>query len=173
MSYLFISVNVSDDNNNDNNLEEELKRMYESKINEYKGKSPKDSGLDLFVPQETKCAGEHTRQINHYVTVACYDESGSQPLPVYLYPRSSISKTPLRLANSVGIIDAGYRGPLIAMVDNKVGFAYTVDKGTRLFQICSHNLLPFKNIEILNKTDPIFNPKHTSRGIGGFGSTGV
>ena len=36
----------------------------------------------------------------------------------YLYPRSSIVKTGLRLANSVGIIDAGYRGEIIAVVDN-------------------------------------------------------
>lgn len=170
MSYLFISVNTPDNNEN---LEEELKRMYEEKINEYKGKSPKDSGLDLFIPQEIKCCGEGTTKINHSVIIACYDESGSQPLPVYLYPRSSISKTPLLLANSVGIIDAGYRGPLIAVVYNSYDFLYTVDKGNRLFQVCSHNLLPFKNIEILNKTDPIFNPKHTSRGTNGFGSTGV
>ena len=32
----------------------------------------------------------------------------------YLYPRSSISKTPLRMSNSTGIIDAGYRGEIIA-----------------------------------------------------------
>ena len=32
----------------------------------------------------------------------------------YLYPRSSISKTPLILANSVGIIDSGYRGNIKA-----------------------------------------------------------
>ena len=35
----------------------------------------------------------------------------------YLHPRSSISKTKLRLANSTGIIDAGYRGHIMAMFD--------------------------------------------------------
>ena len=35
----------------------------------------------------------------------------------YVYPRSSISKTPLRMANSVGIIDSGYRGNLKFAVD--------------------------------------------------------
>ena len=30
---------------------------------------------------------------------------------------SSISKTPLRFANSVGIIDAGYRGTIMAAVE--------------------------------------------------------
>jgi len=35
----------------------------------------------------------------------------------YMYPRSSLSKTQLRLANSVGIIDSGYRGHLTGMFD--------------------------------------------------------
>ena len=35
----------------------------------------------------------------------------------YMYPRSSISKIQLRLANSTGIIDAGYRGHLTGMFD--------------------------------------------------------
>ena len=33
-------------------------------------------------------------------------------------PRSSIVKTPLRLSNSVGVIDRGYRGQVTAVVDN-------------------------------------------------------
>ena len=33
-------------------------------------------------------------------------------------PRSSISKTPLRLANSIGLIDGGYRGEIMAPCDN-------------------------------------------------------
>ena len=37
----------------------------------------------------------------------------------YLYSRSSTgSKTPLRLSNSVGIIDSGYRGNIKACFDN-------------------------------------------------------
>ena len=41
-----------------------------------------------------------------------------EPCSFLLLPRSSISKTPLRLSNSVGLIDAGYRGELQAPVDN-------------------------------------------------------
>ena len=40
------------------------------------------------------------------------------PTSYMLVPRSSISKTPLRMANSIGIIDAGYRGEIMAAVDN-------------------------------------------------------
>ena len=35
-----------------------------------------------------------------------------------MYPRSSIYKTPLRLANNTGIIDSGYRGNLMGAFDN-------------------------------------------------------
>ena len=51
--------------------------------------------------------------------------------PYFLMPRSSISKTPLRLCNSVGLIDAGYRGEIMAAVDNIKQEDYTIhsDKG--------------------------------------------
>ena len=84
----------------------------------------------------------------------------------YLYPRSSISKTPLRLANSVGIIDAGYRGNLMAVVDNISIQAYNIQKKDRLFQICAGNLEPIE-FQLANDLS------NTQRGFGGFGSTGL
>ena len=84
----------------------------------------------------------------------------------YLYPRSSISKTPLRLANSVGIIDAGYRGNIMAKVDNISDTEYIIKKGDRLFQICMPDLRPFKVVIDDVAID-------TVRGAGGFGSTGT
>ena len=50
-------------------------------------------------------------------------------------PRSSISKTPLRLANSIGLIDGGYRGEIMACCDNIKDYEYTIEKGQRLFQL--------------------------------------
>tara|TARA_B100001093_G_scaffold384453_1_gene370150 strand:+ start:16446 stop:16907 length:462 start_codon:yes stop_codon:yes gene_type:complete len=88
------------------------------------------------------------------------------PTAFYLYPRSSISSTPLRLANSVGIIDAGYRGKLRAKVDNLSEEDVMVLKGRRLFQVCMPDLKPFR-VEIVNSLDV------TARGEGGFGSTGL
>ena len=58
----------------------------------------------------------------------------------YLYPRSSISKGKLRLSNSVGIIDYGYRGDIMAAVDNIGDTDYHIEKGERLFQLCSPDL---------------------------------
>ena len=91
----------------------------------------------------------------------------NQCLPFQIYPRSSISKTPLLLANHVGIIDSGYRGNLITAfrcLEN----SYLAEKNTRLVQICLPSLGPF-HVKIVNEDDL----SNTSRGAGGFGSTGV
>ena len=58
-----------------------------------------------------------------------------------LYLRSSTaSKTPLRLANCVGIIDREYRGPLIACFDNLSDEDYLITQHARLVQICGSPL---------------------------------
>ena len=100
----------------------------------------------------------------------------------YLYPRSSISKTRMRLANSVGIIDAGYRGDLIAAVDTIGLFGSTdiwhtwketlspLKKYDRYFQVCAPDLSPFL-VHIVPTEAGLGTP--TARGTGGFGSTGV
>jgi dUTPase len=100
----------------------------------------------------------------------------------YLYPRSSISKTRMRLANSVGIIDAGYRGDLIAAVDtiglfgsNDIWHVWKetlspIKKYDRYFQVCAPDLSPFL-VHIVETEAELSAP--TTRGTGGFGSTGT
>ena len=104
------------------------------------------------------------------------------PCGFYLYPRSSISKTRMRLANSVGIIDAGYRGDLIAAVDtiglfgsNDIWHIWKetlspIKKYDRYFQVCAPDLSPFL-VHIVETEAELGAP--TTRGTGGFGSTGV
>lgn len=95
----------------------------------------------------------------------------------YMYPRSSLSKTQLRLANSVGIIDAGYRGHLIGMFDvindgedsQYTEACYNGNIYDRYLQICSPGLLPIIVEIVKNKEDL---GEQTERGEGGFGSTG-
>jgi dUTP pyrophosphatase len=84
----------------------------------------------------------------------------------YMYPRSSISNTPLRLANSVGIIDSGYRGRLMGKFDARENFV--VNKFDRLLQICAPGLIPIY-VELVNNEEELGN---TERGAGGFGSSG-
>ena len=96
---------------------------------------------------------------------AFYDNENDKNVSYYLYPRSSISKTPLRMANSTGIIDAGYRGNIMVAVDNIDNEPYTIEKGTRLFQICGPTLEPI-TMDIVDELS------NSERGSNGFGSTG-
>ena len=128
--------------------------------------NPGDSGLDLFCPETITINPGETVKINLQINCeALHDTIENTNVSYYLYPRSSIIKTPLRLANSVGIIDAGYRGDIIACVDNIKSESYTINKGDRLFQICSGTLEPIQ-FQLVNELS------NTQRGSGGFGSTG-
>ena len=55
-----------------------------------------------------------------------------------MYPRSNISKTPLMLFNSVGVIDSGYRS-VCGAFHNISGDdePFVVEQYTRLYQICA------------------------------------
>ena len=125
-----------------------------------------DSGFDLFVPHKQRMSGLG-KKINHRVRCAAYSDNYTA-IGFPVYPRSSISKTPLRLANNVGIIDSGYRGNILGAFDcfSDAAAEYTVQEGQRLLQICASNLTPFI-VKVVDELDD------TSRGAGGFGSTGV
>ncbi len=68
-------------------------------------------------------------------------------------------------ANGFLIHNSGYRGNIIGAVKNLSDTPYTVEKGTRLFQICQRNYEPFSFKMVENLSD-------STRGEGGFGSTG-
>jgi dUTP pyrophosphatase len=80
-------------------------------------------------------------------------------------PRSSIAKTPLRLCNSIGLIDGGYRGEIMAAVDNIKTEDYSVEPNQRLFQLVAMSGAPIA-FDIVDKL------ADSTRGVGGFGSTG-
>lgn len=143
-----------------------------------------DSGFDLYVPDTITIKMGETKFIDLEIKAEMI-ESGEN-ISYQLFPRSSISKTPLILANSVGVIDAGYRGNLIAAVkyvpsttdlQNMVEFisnpsdteyvlpSFTIEKHKRLFQICKFDGKSF-NHEIVESLS------NTTRLNGGFGSTG-
>jgi dUTP pyrophosphatase len=145
---------------------EELKDQYvkhvisHNKYNEFP-----NAGFDLFCPEDVIYV-DSLFKLDTQVVCSMYKPDGS-PCSYYMYPRSSVSKTNLRLANSVGIIDSGYRGNLIGVFDvkdNKIN----VEKYTRLLQICSPTLDPI-NVELVSSLEEL---GLTDRGSGGFGSTG-
>lgn len=134
-----------------------------------------DSGFDLYQPEKIRLVAKNPVLLELYscdmkVKAAMYE--GVQPVGYYMYPRSSISKTPLRLANSVGIIDSGYRGNLGAKFDEKEGWVgWECEEYHRLLQICSGTLKPFR-VVIVDTVEDLNKYGDTERGEGGFGSTG-
>jgi dUTP pyrophosphatase len=151
-----------------------LPDWYESRVIQHNTKQGPyaDSGFDLASPiQGEKEAG--LLFVDFQVKAAMYKSETPidlnnlemdkyTPSAYYLYSRSSISKTPFRLANNVGIIDRGYRGNIGAYFDCKGG---VIEECQRLVQICSPTLDPFHVV----LTDTL---TMTERGENGFGSTG-
>jgi len=154
-------------------LDEGLRPHYDSFSNDNQ-----DSGVDLYMPHNATISARTFGVKVPLGLKACVKElktfhAGSgkgwsvrQSQPYQIFPRSSTGiNTPIRLSNSVGIIDAGYRGELAVIVDNISDEAFTLEMGRRYFQICHPSLAPIQKI-IFDKVDG-----RTGRGVGGFGST--
>jgi dUTP pyrophosphatase len=141
---------------------EELKSLYKTRETVYNG----DCGVDLYIPYTKELSSDKTHFISHEVVCWMTDNDGNF-VSYYLYPRSSISKTPFRLANSVGIIDSGYRGEIIAAVDvlTRLLARPSIERHSRLFQICSPTLEPLLLVVEESIVDG-------DRGANGFGSSG-
>ena len=173
--------------------DETLKNIYKEAVTKHNKKIQDcphiiDAGFDLYAPlQERKKDNENesenqqiffsptalnkldfkiicSAQITNHSTNKTYNTG------YYMYPRSSISKTRLRLANSVGIIDAGYRGHIMAMLDVIGTTDYEGKAYERYIQICAPGLIPM-TVEIVDNIEDL--GEKTERGQGGFGSTGL
>ena len=137
-------------------LNEKVRSMYQNHGHYNKG----DSGLDLFIINDEKIKPKETKII--HLGICCENLDNNS---YFLMTRSSISKTPLRMSNSIGLIDSGYRGELMASVDNIYNDLYMLKNGQRLFQ-----LVAMDGSEIyFNISEQL---SETKRGLGGFGSTG-
>ncbi len=121
---------------------------------------PGDAGLDLFVLEDQTFAPGETASL--HLGIQCQPADGRAYL---LLPRSSISKTPLRMSNSIGLIDGGYRGEIMAACDHIKSEPFTVHRGDRLFQLLALDGSPIE-YELREELTA------TVRGAGGFGSTG-
>jgi dUTP pyrophosphatase len=130
-----------------------------------------DAGIDLFSHSRYDLGSNTTTKIDYGICCSATiitDNMKEYNTGFYLYPRSSLSKTPLRLANSVGIVDAGYRGHIMGMFDAKRN--YIIEEDSRQLQICAPGLIPIIPIVVDYKEEL---GEITQRGSGGFGSTGL
>jgi len=119
-----------------------------------------DSGYDLTIIKEIKIIDDYTRL---YGTGLKFEIPTGYYLEVF--PRSSISKLQLSLANSVGIIDEQYRGELLVPLRR-------IDKSV------SWPKLPLKICQFIMKKKVSYEIKEvskflsaTERGENGFGSS--
>ena len=84
----------------------------------------------------------------------------------FVFPRSGIAiKHGIGLLNSVGVIDSDYRGEIMVGVINQVKESYTIEPGERIAQMV---IMPVSTMPVV-EVDEL---DETSRGAGGFGSTG-
>lgn len=126
-----------------------------------------NSGFDIFVPTDTPInTSTSSVMIPHDIKCEMLNPN-NHSCAYYMYPRSSISKTPLILANHIGLIDSGYRGTLIGAFRSLTYHNYIVEKHSRLLQIAHPSLCPIF-VELVDESEL----SNTSRGEGGFGSTG-
>lgn len=186
-SFAVLKLAITGDDNG------ELKELYTSHIAKHNADMENtqfpNSGFDLFVPDRVVFDTDFTTKFVN-LGVKCEMIYCDKSIPIvmetednvetissdlyscgyYVYPRSSISKTPLMLANHVGIIDCGYRGNLIAALRKLPTTAneYIVEKHTRLFQVCHPSLCRVFVVIV-----PESELNSSERGEGGFGSTGV
>ena len=147
-----------------------------------------DAGYDVIAISDPVIVGkEVSRHIYSHIDYIEYD-TGLVVAPengfhTYVFPRSSLSKTNLVLANSVAVIDNGYRGtiklrfkyipqPNDHYIDYKEGFlAVEVDhakiykKGDKIGQLV---FTPTTTARIIESS----NLGETERNAGGFGSSG-
>jgi dUTP pyrophosphatase len=132
-----------------------------------------NSGFDLYFTQDVQFHDIKSKLVDFRVKCEMRYIDTIQNISthtgLYLYPRSSMSKTPLMLANHTGIIDSGYRGYIMGAFRHlgNVNEPWLVKQDERLVQICSPNLQPFT----VHLVDESFF-QETTRGNGGFGSTG-
>ena len=159
-----------------------------------------DAGYDIVATSEPRIVGAiyqglYYTAISHIeyetdIVIEPEKKDGKYVFFMLLYPRSSIIKTNLSLSNSVGVIDSGYRGVIkvcfkyiIQPEDMKIvegksfrgkdarGIVSSINpqriyqKGDRIAQLIPSTHLDM-SISLVNEIE------NTSRGTGGFGSTG-
>lgn len=137
--------------------------------------NPGDSGLDLFIINDTVIKAHETKLID--LGIACQLKSFEPCIwkwfknrncwkynSYMLFPRSSISKSPLQLANSIGLIDSSYVGNIKVAFYNHSDQDFKLKRGERYVQLVRPDLgeITFKLTEKM---------RSTKRGSGGFGST--
>jgi len=123
---------------------------------------PDDSGLDLFAIEELEIPSGESKLIHTGISIQLPQGTEAQ-----IRPRSGLALNhQITVLNTPGTVDEGYRGEIGVILINHGMHSFRVTKGMKIAQMV---ITPVIHVEV-EEVDELSN---TSRGVGGFGSTGI
>jgi dUTP pyrophosphatase len=122
-----------------------------------------DAGYDLFAAEEVRLGPGERAGVRTGIAVAIPEGHAGLVLP-----RSGLAaRHGIALVNAPGLIDAGYRGELRVLLLNTDRHAsFAIEPGDRIAQLLVTPIESPRFVEAVTLSE-------TSRGEGGFGSTGL
>lgn len=118
-----------------------------------------DAGADLFAYEDCEIYPNEQKLVDTGIAIKIPLGYGG-----FVYNRSSQGKKGITIPHSVGVIDSGYRDTIKVLLKNIGDDPYKITAGDRIAQ------LVIQKVELVGFKD-IWND--SSRGTGGFGSTGT
>ncbi len=121
-----------------------------------------DAGMDLYSVEDTVIEPNTLKKVNTGLVIELPKNTEAQ-----VRSKSGIAlKSQVFVLNSPGTIDENYRGEIAVLLYNLGKQAYEVKKGQKIAQLVINEICYVK-------TKVVENVSQTTRGEGGFGSTGL
>lgn len=121
-----------------------------------------DAGMDLFSVEEVVLKPMERKLIHTGIKIQLPKNTEAQ-----IRPRSGLAlKNGITVLNTPGTIDEGYRGEIGIILINLGSEEFKVEQGMKVAQMVIKPTLTLEVEEVIELTE-------TTRGEGGFGSTGV
>ncbi len=116
-----------------------------------------DIGYDLYAAEDLTIPAYGAAGVHTGIAIEFVPTAGG-----IVKTRSGLAKK--RLLCNAGVIDAGYRGEIIVLMENLGAEAYSICRGDKIAQLLEH---PFLASEVVE--DEL---SQAARGVKGFGSSG-
>ena len=122
-----------------------------------------DAGLDLYAAETVTLTPGARAAVRTGIAVAIPPGCAG-----FVLPRSGLAlRHGLSLVNTPGLIDAGYRGEIrVVLINHDPHASVTLTRGERIAQLVLQRVETAELVEVEKLSE-------TSRGAGGFGSTGA
>ncbi len=121
-----------------------------------------DAGIDLYTTKTTEILPGEIKLIKTGIKIAIPEGFEGQ-----VRPKSGLALNKgITVLNTPGTIDSGYRGEIGVIIINHGKEKFTAEKGKKIAQLI-FNKIEMPEIEFVEELN------ETSRGDGGFGSTGL